>query len=103
MKKIIYLLTLASVLTFSSCNFSAGTKKDFGTGLSFSYNGFGVDEVVLAGPDNTAMSNNEVQLNSQVAIVAQGLVNYVLKDDKAYPGLMLSVTDKDGKAIIDEA
>lgn len=103
MKKITCLLVFASALAFSSCNFSAGSKKDFGTGLSISYNGFGVDEVLLVGPDNTAMSNNEVQLNSQVAIVAQGLVNYVLKDDKAFPGLMLVVTDKQGGAVIDEA
>ena len=103
MKKLTSLLLVAIALVFSSCNFSAGTKKDLGTGLSITYNGFGVDEVLLVGPDNTAMSNNEVQLNTQVAIVAQGLVNYVLKDDKAFPGLMLTVTDKQGTAVIDEA
>ncbi len=86
-----------------ACNFSAGTKKDFGTGLSFNYNGFSVDEVLLVGPDNIAMSSNEVQLSTQVAIVVQGLANYELKDDKAFPGLMLSVTDKQGSAIINEA
>jgi hypothetical protein len=103
MKKITSLLLAVIAFVSSSCNFSAGTKTDLGTGLSISYNGFGVDEVLLVGPDNTAMINNDVQLNTQIAIVAQGLVNYVLKDDKAFPGLMLSVTDKQGKAIIDEA
>ena len=97
--------TLLAACTFvlCACNFSVGTKKDFGTGLSYKYNGFAVDEVLLVGPDNTAMSSNEVALNSKVGIVVQGLTNYQLKEDKAYPGIQLSVTDKAGTAVIDEA
>ncbi|HCR54062.1 MAG TPA: hypothetical protein DIW27_06575, partial [Cytophagales bacterium] len=86
-----------------SCSFSAGTHKDLGTGLSYNYNGFSVDEVLLADADNNVMSNNEVELNSEISIVVQGLSNYELKDDKAYPGLMMQVLDKQGVAIIDEA
>jgi predicted small secreted protein len=56
MKKIISLLLITSALVWSACNFSAGTNKDLGTGLSYTYNGFTVAEVVLAGPDNTAMT-----------------------------------------------
>ncbi len=103
MKKILLPLMFIGTVLLWSCNFSAGTKKDFGTGLSQSYNGFGVEEVLLVGPDNTAMSNNEVVLNSKIAIVAQGITNYTLKDDKAFPGLMLSVTDPQGNAVINEA
>ncbi len=103
MKKITCILMAASALVLCSCNFSAGTKKDLNSGLSFSYNGFSVDEVLLVGPDNAAMSNNEVQLSTQIAIVVQGLANYELKDNKAFPGLMLSVTDTQGSAIINEA
>lgn len=103
MKKITYLILSVSIVIWSGCSFSAGTNKDFATGLQHSYNGFSVDEVLLVGPDNTVMSNNEVQLNTQIAIVAQGLANYELKDDKAFPGLMLTVTDKDGNAIINES
>jgi hypothetical protein len=100
MKKITSSLLVASALMLWACNFSAGTKKDFGTGLSFEYKGFTVEEVLLVGPDNVAMSTNEVQLGTQVAIVAQGLANYELKDDKAFPGLMISVTDKEGTAVL---
>lgn len=96
-------ILIAFTLVLAGCNFSVGTKKDFGTGLSYSYHGFAVDEVLLVGPDNVAMSSNEVPLNSKVALVAQGLANYELKDGKAFPGLALSVTDKNGSAIIDEA
>jgi hypothetical protein len=103
MRKIKYLLLVVYVSVFCSCNFSAGTKKDFGTGLSYSYNGFSVDEVLLVGPDNVAMSSNEVELGTKVALVVQGLGNYVMKDDKAFPGLMLSVTDNNGSYVLNEA
>lgn len=103
MRKINYSLLVACFLVLWACNFSVGTKKDFVTGLSYSYNGFSVDEVLLVGSDNIAMSNNEVQLGTKVAIVAQGLTNYEMKDNRAFPGLMLSVTDKKGLFIINEA
>ncbi|PZR41664.1 MAG: hypothetical protein DI538_00410 [Azospira oryzae] len=103
MKKSISLVAVATVLLCSACSFSAGTHKDLSTGLSYSYNGFGVEKVTLVGPDNTAMSSNEAVLNSQIAIVVEGLTNYTLKDDKAYPGLMLNVTNKEGIAVISEA
>jgi hypothetical protein len=101
MKKSIYII-LASVLVVGACNFSVGTKKDLITGLSYTYNGFSVDEVVMAGPDNKIVASNDVPLNSTVAIVAQGLSNYQLKDDKAFPGMSLVVTDKEGTAVISE-
>jgi hypothetical protein len=72
------------------------------TGLSYSYNGFSVEEVFFVDPDNNAKNNNEVQLNTSVAIAFQGIGNYELKDGKAFPGLMLSVTDKQGVVIINE-
>ena len=103
MRKINYSLLAACTVVLWACNFSVGTKKDFVTGLSYSYNGFSVDEVLLVGPDNIAMTNNEVQLSTKVAIVVQGLTNYEMKDDKAFPGLMLSITDKRGISILTEA
>ena len=103
MKKIRYSLLVVCTLVLCSCNFSAGVKKDFGTGLSYSYNGFAVDEVLLVGPDNRAMGDNEVELGTKVAVVVQGLRNYVMKDDKAFPGLMLSLTDNAGNYVLNEA
>ncbi len=98
-----YLFVVFSALILASCSFSAGTNKNFSTGLSYTHNGFHVDNVLLVGPDNVAMSNNEVQLNTKVAISVEGLANYELKDGKAYPGFMLSVTDKNGASVIGEA
>lgn len=102
MKKTSFLALVIAMIAVS-CNFSAGVKKDFGTTLSFEYNGFGVEEVAFVGPDNERASNNEVKLNTQVAIVAQGLANYELRDGKAFPGLALTVKDEQGSAVIDEA
>jgi hypothetical protein len=89
-------------LVWCSCEFSAGTKKDLRTGLSVSNKGFSLEDSYLVGPDNTRKADNKVPLNSTVAIVVQGIDHYVLKDGKAFPGLMLTVTDKDGKPVIDE-
>ncbi len=83
-----------------ACSFSAGTNKDFATGLSYSYNGFGVERVTLVGPDNVPMSNNEVVLNTKVAIVVEGLTHYELKNEKAFPGMAMTVTDKSGIAVL---
>lgn len=100
MKKLFPLIFLVALAT--SCDFSKGVKKDLATGLSVSYNGFRIDEIYLVGPDNKAVSTNEVPMNSQVSIVVQGIENYEMKDGKAFPGLMLTVTDSQGTAVIDE-
>jgi predicted small secreted protein len=91
---------LLSCILFAGCNFSKGTKKDLRTGLSFSYNGFIVQDVLLIDPANKPMTDNKVQLNTQIAIIALGLNNYGLKDGKVFPGMMLSVTDKKGTAVL---
>ena len=103
MRRISCTLLTVCTLVLWACNFSVGTNKDLITGLSYSYNGFAVDEVLLVGPDNVAKSDNEVQLNTKIAIVIQGLRNYQLQDGKAFPGLALTVTDNTGSAILDEA
>ncbi|MDO6432685.1 hypothetical protein Q4E93_18915 [Flavitalea sp. BT771] len=100
MKRIIALFLMASILFLGACNYSAGFKKDFGTGLSFNYNGFHVQNVLLVGPGNKVMDNNKVQLNTQMAIVALGIANYGLKEEKVFPGMMIVVTDKHGSEVL---
>ena len=103
MRKSFYVLFVVVASLCRACNFSAGTNTDFATGLSYSYNGFRVERVALVGPDNAAMSTNEVVLNSQVTILVQGLSNYELKNEKAFPGMAMTVTNKAGVAVISEA
>ena len=93
---------IMGALVWCSCEFSAGRKKDFQTGLSVSNDGFSVEEGYLVGPDNTRKADNKVPLNSTIAIVLEGIDNYELKDGKAFPGLMLTVTDGAGNAVLDE-
>lgn len=101
MKKLpFYAFALACALT--ACNFSVGTKKDLSTGLSYSYNGFAVSEVYFVDADNLPKGSNEVDLNSEVAIVVQGIEHYTLIDGKAYPGMSLTVSDQDGNRVIGE-
>lgn len=102
MKTQMTLCLILCAFVWCSCEFSAGRKKDFQTGLSVSNDGFTVREGYLVGPDNTRKADNKVPINSTVAIVVEGVENYALKDGKAFPGLALTVTDKDGVAVLDE-
>lgn len=102
MKSISLFLLACCALFVTACNFSAGTNKDLSTGLSYSYYGFSVEKVVLVDSENSIKSDNEVVMNSKVAIAVEGLSNYTLKDNKAYPGLQLLVTDKQGSAVVNE-
>lgn len=101
MKRIIAVYVLIILFILSACNLT-GDKKDSGTGLSIKYTGFVVDELTLVDSDNQPMSNNIVKRSTEVAIVAKGLGNFSLKDEKAYPGLTLSVTNKEGVVILHE-
>ena len=99
-----YIITLLlGCIIFAGCNFSKGAKKDLSTGLSFNYNGFSVQDVLLVNAANQRMSDNKVQLNSPIAIVAVGVNNYGLKDGKVFPGMQLLVTDKNGTPVLTAA
>lgn len=100
MKSIASLFIALSAFFLTSCNFSVGTRKDLMTGLGYSYNGFAVEDVKLVGPDGVAKKDNKVPINTKVAIVVQGLTNYVLKDDMAFPGIELVMTDKEGNVVM---
>jgi hypothetical protein len=102
MKTQTLLFLVMGALVWCSCEFSAGKKKDFKTGLSVSNDGFTIGESYLVGPDNTRKADNKVPMNSTMAIVVEGIENYAIKDGKAYPGLMLTVTDVEGKPVLDE-
>ena len=103
MKKLIGLSLIAMVFILSACSFSKGVKKDLSTGLSYNYNGFGVENVLLVDPNNEAMHNNKVQLNTVTNMIVVGLTNYGLKDGKVFPGMKIVVTDKNGNAVINQA
>jgi hypothetical protein len=93
----------AALVLLVGCSFSKGTKKDLTTGLSTSYNGFAIDDIAIVGDGDKALSSGTVPMNSKFAIVFQGIENYTLKNDKAFPGLAITVTDSKGTEIMKEA
>jgi hypothetical protein len=99
MKKLTFIFLLLNLILWS-CN---PRTKDSETGLAVRTQGFTVRESYLAGPDKTPMHGNQVALNTKIEIVLEGVENYSLKNGKAFPGLMLTVTDKQGYAVIEEA
>ena len=101
MKQKIFLVVVSSII-FYACDFS-GQKTNPSTGLSVKARGFSYEKAFLVGPDNTPRSTNQVELGSNVSIVIEGIKDYEAKGGMAFPGLMITVTDKDGIAVINEA
>jgi len=102
MKKIFIAYALAcflAIILLTGCNFSVGTKKDFNTGLSVSYNGFRIDNAYLVNSSDKQLNTNKIPLDSGFAIQVRGVENYTLKNGKAYPGCELSIFDKTGKSL----
>ncbi len=91
-----------SLLILTACSFSKGVKKDLTTGVSTSYNGFAMESISLVDGSDKALTSNEVALDTKFSIVFEGIENYTLKNERAFPGLSLQVTDAQGKDIINE-
>jgi hypothetical protein len=94
------LFTFLIFTLFVACNFSKGVKKDLNTGLLASYNGFGVDDIYLADQSDNRLNNNKVAMGAVVKIIADGVVNYVTKEGKVFPGCTIILTDTAGKEIL---
>ena len=101
MKKTTYAFLAVIAVATVSC--SKGVREDASTGMFIHYKGFDMGDAYLVGAGNNRMRSNKVPVNSKVAIVVEGINNYVLKDGRAFPGLSLRVTDAKGKSVIDEA
>ncbi|NDV70091.1 hypothetical protein [Dysgonomonas sp. 25] len=103
MKKVIYLpffLVFASLLT--ACSFSAGTKAKPTVGLSYSYNGFRIDDVkVFDTNKNTPLKSKEIAMGKTLFISIENLTGFTVEDGKIYPGGELTVTDPDGNVVLE--
>jgi hypothetical protein len=95
------LLLSCFCLVLFSCQYSKGFKKDMSTGLSATYNGFSIDEILLADGDKNRLTSNVVPLGNTVYVVATGVKNYTKENGKVFPGCTIVLTDKNQKRILD--
>jgi hypothetical protein len=102
MKRAILLFGILSGFLYS-CSPGEKSEKDFDSGLSVSNTGLTVKDAYLVDHNNQPIDKDRVPFDAQVDIVLQDVQNWVLKDGKAFPGLMITVTDPKGIAVIDEA
>ena len=100
MKRIFFFIVSVTLVTLLSCNYSKGVKKDLTTGLSASYNGFGMDDIYLADAEGNRLNNNKIVMGSKIAIMATGVENFVNKDGKVFPGCSILLTDKNKKEVL---
>lgn len=89
-----------SLITFSSCKFSKGVKKDLNTGLSTSYNGFKIDDIYLADESGNRLKDNKITLGSKVYVIATGVDYYEIKEGRVFPGCRILLTDKSKKELL---
>lgn len=80
------LLFFIAALPFTGCEFSKGIKKDLSTGLYASYNGLSAENVFLAAADDSPLNSNEITLGSKVKIIADGVNNFKMVNNKVFPG-----------------
>jgi hypothetical protein len=60
-------------LVWSTCEFSAGKKEGFQTGLSVSNVGFSIGDSYLVGADNIKKTDNKVPINTTDGILCKAL------------------------------
>lgn len=100
MKRISFFFFAISATLLFSCNYSKGVKKDLSTGLSASYNGFGIDDIYLTDAAGNRLSNNKIAMGSKIAIFATGVDHFSVKEGKVFPGCRIILTDKNKKEIL---
>ena len=92
------LLGLVFVSLFiTSCQL--GTHKDLMSGLSYTYSGLGVEEVVLS-IDGQRFQDREFPFQSVVVMNFLEVNGFKRNDGKVFPGLSVSVTDKSGNVVL---
>lgn len=81
----------------------AKEKNDIADGLSINTDGLTFEKAYIAGDGDRVVDHDNIPMDGKIAVVLQGVQNYVLKDGNAFPGLNITVTDRNGNAIIDDA
>lgn len=100
MKRILFCVLALLAISFSSCNFAKGVKKDLSTGLSASYNGIAIDDIYITDASGKHLTDNKVSLGAKITVTASGVDYLVVKDGKVFPGCTILLTDKNKKEVL---
>lgn len=90
---------LSMILFACSGGFSKGVKKDLGTGLSASYNGFTLSDIYIVMDGKKALSN-KIPMGKKIYVEAANVDFYEVVDGKVFPGCSIILTDKAGKELL---
>ena len=96
MKVLVFPILLSIVLI--SC--AVGVKKDLMTDLTVSNNGLSYEDVYLSS-DGKRLQDNKFVMNQKIFIQLEGVDGFNLKENMAYPGASILVTDKSGNVVLD--
>lgn len=96
MKKFLALIFLAALL--AAC--SKGTSTDLTTGLSYTYNGFGMDKVKVLDSNGKDIKSKKHPVGSTLKIEMHGIKNYTEEDGKIYPGCSVTAIDKETQEVV---
>lgn len=109
MKSLLSILAGTALLAFAGCNlksegvnfsFAKGTKKDFATGLTTSYDGLAVEDAYLLDGEDQRLSSNEVAVGTKISIYFTGVENFVKEGERVFPGMSISVTNAAGEEVL---
>ena len=103
------LLFIPVIACLTSCELSVkmntpGTaqsvKENMQTGLKTSANGLSFEDHYLINDKNEQLVLTQFQPGNVIAIVLTGVKNFTIVEQRAYPGLSLTVTDTSGNTVM---
>ncbi len=99
---LLVLIILSAFLFSCETRVSAGIKKDFTTGLTATYNNIEPEEVLLVMNDEV-LNHNDIPIGEKFQLINKNVSGLVEKDGKVSVGCSLTITDKNGKKLLDAA
>ena len=76
---------------------------DHDTELSTAFTGLTLKQTYIVDGNDKKIAGSKVALNSNFSIVYEGVKNYTLKDDKAFPNLSMQVIDDNQQTVLSKS